>query len=521
MSREGAVALALAVGLTALSGCPKKLERSLVAPEQAHTLDHDSPYLKVHMRDGGLYVLTEWSVDEGRRLVTGAGDRFDARRAVIASGPMAVPIRDVVLFETNVVRRSGVVGAMAVVTGVSLAVTAACLANPKACFGSCPTFYVASEDGGGEALAAEGFSASIAPSLEARDVDHLFRARRDRRELVVRLTNEAYETHVIRYARVVAATPPAGGRVLADRDGHLVAASRLEPPRACRAAEGDCRAAVAAMDGVERASRTDGHDLGSREVIELEFAAGAAAVGERGLVIGARQTFLTTYLFYQALAWLGTSAGSALAALERGGGRMADGSIDMRDVLGGIEVEVERAPGRFERVGVFDETGPLAADVQVVRLPAGTGERVRLRVTRGHYRLDMIALAALEPGPVRAVELEPIAVERRGQPDRAALAALRGGPRQLVTLPGDEYLVRYRLPDGPRELFLASRGYYLEWMRDEWVAEESRARAALFLLQPRLALRLLAPAFREVEDRMEEMFWKSRYAPRQGRPDAR
>jgi hypothetical protein len=58
-------------------------------------------------------------------------------------------------------------------------------------------------------------------------------------------------------------------------------------------------------------------------------------------------------------------------------------------------------------------------------------------------------------------------------------------------------------------------------MRDEWVAEESRPRAALFLLQPRLMLRLLAPSFREVEDRMEEMFWRSRYAPDRRRDASR
>jgi hypothetical protein len=524
--RLGSLSVALAVGLASAAaiGCAKKLERSLVPPERAATLDGESRYLKVHMRDGGLYVLTDWSVDERARTVTGTGDRFDARREVVSTGVATIQIGDVVLFETNVVETSGVMAALTVVTGLSVAVTIACATNPKSCFGSCPTFYVAGEDGGGERLVAEGFSASIAPSLEARDVDHLFGARRAAGgELEIRLSNEAYETHVIRYARVLAARPPPGGRVLARSDGRLVAASRLEAPRACRAAEGDCRAAVTAMDGVERSSRTDGRDLATREVIELEFADDGAAGGARGIAIGARQTFLTTYLLYQGLAYLGGSAGEALAQLERGGGRLTDGSIDMRSVLGGVTIEIERAGGRWEEVGVFDETGPLAADVQAFPLPAGAdGRRVRLRMARGHYRLDLVALAHLDAGArVPAVELEPVAVERAGAADRAALAALRGGDEVLVTRPGDAYRVRYRLPEGPSEIFLASRGYYLEWMRQEWVREESRPRAALFLLQPRLMLRLLAPSFRAVEDRMEEMFWNSRYAPARGRARAR
>jgi hypothetical protein len=505
------VVLGVLVAVAAVGGgCARKLERTLVAPEASATLDDESRYLKVHMRDGGLYVLTDWSVDEERRVVTGVGDRFDARRAVIDSGTARIRLDQVVLFETNVVKTPGAVAGMAVVTGLSVAITAACLANPKACFGSCPTFYVQT-DAGRELLSAEGFSASIAPSLEARDIDHLFRARPRGRELVVRLTNEAYETHVIRYARLIAARRPPGGRVLATADGRLIAATRLEPVSSCRAEEGRCSQAVRAMDGVERSSLTDGRDLASREVIELELPAGD---GERGLVIGARQTFLTTYLFYQMLSYLGRSAGDALAALERRGGRTGDGSINMLGVLGGIAVEVDG-----EEVGLFDETGPLAADVQLVPLPRGA-RRVTLRVARGHYRIDLLAVATLA-GPAEAVELEPAAASRGGVPDRDALARLRGGDRQLVTMPGAEYRVSYRLPEGELDLFLASRGYYLEWMRQEWLREESRPRAALFLLQPRLSLVLLAPAFKKVEHRMEEMFWRSRYAPpRRGR-DAR
>ncbi|HUS69099.1 MAG TPA: hypothetical protein VMZ28_31395 [Kofleriaceae bacterium] len=502
-----------------VSGCAKQLERKLVKPEQVQTLDHESPYLKVHMKDGGLYVLSEWSVDEARGVVIGVGDRFDARREVVSTGTAEVAVADVALFETNVVVTSDVMGAVAVVAGISLAVTVACLSNPKACFGSCPTFYLAA-DGGGELLQAEGFSASVAPSLEERDVDHLYRARVSGRDLVVRLTNEAYETHVIRYARIIAATPPPGGRVLATPDGALLAATRLAPPTTCAAAEGDCLAAVRAMDARERSSRTDGNDLATREKIELTFEPAAAAGEERGLVIGARQTFLTTYLFYQMLSYLGRSAGAVLAELERRGGRLGDGAIDMRTVLGGIRIEAERADGTFAPVGEFDETGPLAADVQVFRLPRGAGPRVRLTVTRGHYRLDLVAMATLA-GAARSVELEPVAVERGGVADADALARLRGGAEQLVTRPGDELHVRYRLPEGASELFLASRGYYLEWMRQEWLREESPLRAALFLRQPRLALRLLAPAFRAVEDRMEEMFWRSRYSPaHQKKPSA-
>jgi hypothetical protein len=83
----------------------------------------------------------------------------------------------------------------------------------------------------------------------------------------------------------------------------------------------------------------------------------------------------------------------------------------------------------------------------------------------------------------------------------------------VVSLPGDAYEYHYVLPPEPEryELFLESRGYYLEWMRKEWEKEESQWRAALMLYQPGLALRLLAPAFKKVEPEIERLFWESRY----------
>jgi hypothetical protein len=91
--------------------------------------------------------------------------------------------------------------------------TAVCAANPKTCFGSCPTFYVS--DGKHAMLQAEGFSSSIAPSLEARDVDALYRVHPSGREFIVTMKNEALETHFVRRVRLLAAKRPVGGRVLA------------------------------------------------------------------------------------------------------------------------------------------------------------------------------------------------------------------------------------------------------------------------------------------------------------------
>ena len=83
----------------------------------------------------------------------------------------------------------------------------------------------------------------------------------------------------------------------------------------------------------------------------------------------------------------------------------------------------------------------------------------------------------------------------------------------MITTPGDEYRLVFRLPEpaSEQELFLESEGYYYEWMRGEWLAEENPAMLAMAMLRPDEALRRLAGPFKEREGRMERVFWASRY----------
>ena len=82
-----------------------------------------------------------------------------------------------------------------------------------------------------------------------------------------------------------------------------------------------------------------------------------------------------------------------------------------------------------------------------------------------------------------------------------------------MTRPGDAYRLVFRLPrsERPFELFLESEGFYYEWMRAEWLAEEDLPMAALALADPAEALRRLAPAYKTQEGRLEEAFWASRF----------
>jgi hypothetical protein len=302
--------------------------------------------------------------------------------------------------------------------------------------------------------------------------------------------------------------------VFVTQTGEFVSAVSFIEPARCTAAEGDCLSAIRLLDGSERFSAADSTDLAAREVIELEFSEPPS--GRLGLVIASRQTLMSTYLFYQALAYMGESAGAWLAALERDATIMTDRAASVGRLLGGIDVLVPDATDGWIQVGYSWETGPLATDYRVV--PLGTAPRdgqplrVRLRMAKGLWRLDWIGLARLGEA-VTPIRLEPQQVFKGGHELREARERLTDPGQTLVTLPGDEYTLIYRLPAAAvdYELFLESRGYYLEWMRTEWLAEEDPARAAMIFFDPAGALRTLAPEFKKAEPQLEDLFWRSRY----------
>ncbi|HUF54552.1 MAG TPA: hypothetical protein VMR52_12385 [Dehalococcoidia bacterium] len=499
----------LAVLSLLATACVQRLHRTVAPPDALNTVDRTAPFLKVHMDDGTLYVFSTWASNDAEELVTGSGTHYGVDRQVIGEGVFSLTLRDIALFETNLARPSPSVAALAVITGISAAVTVYCAMNTKACFGSCPTFYVT--DGERELLQAEGFSASIAPRLEARDVDHLYRARTHGSNLQVHMVNEAYETHVVRYVNLLAVPRAGDHRVFQDDSGNFWYTTPPLAPSSCQVPEGDCASAVLAFDGQERWTEADSTDLAARETIDLLFDVGLEAPA---LLVASRQSLLPTYLLYQAFAYLGTSLGQWLATFERADGAAFDATRSVVEALGGIDVLVQGSDGGWDTVTTILETGPLAADVRLVPLPVSEGPvRVRLSMAKGAWRIDWFALTSIQ-GRAEPVRIQPSDVFARGRPAADARAKLSNAEDALVTFPGDRYTIMYRLPGDAQdyELFLESQGYYLEWMREEWVAEEDPARAAAFFLDPAGSLRRLAPEFKKVEAQLDSAFWRSKYA---------
>jgi hypothetical protein len=502
--------LILLAVLFVCGSCAYVVDRHVSEIFSASKVDRSTPFLKAHLRDGSVQIFKRWTISDSAKAVYGDGDLLDANRNRLKTGRDTIPFSKVVLFETNDVWLSPATVGMTIVSMGSAALSIYCMANPKACFGSCPTFYA--WDGERMSLQAEGFTSSVLPSLEAVDIDALYGAKPFSRRFELQMTNEAMETHVIRSANILALPRPEGGRVFSSPTEEFFTASTLIPPSACTAPEGDCTALLRSFDARERFSLADSLDLAEREVLDIRF--DTLPAGTLGVVAGFRQTLLPTYLFYQGLAYLGTSASTWMAMCERKEGGVRSSFASMIRVLGGIEVLVQDEQHRWVTAGEFSETGPIAVNVQVLPLRQKTGDphMIRFRMCKGMWRLDFVALCPITPSgpPVRVPLLE---VMRHDTADRNALISLTDPAKVLVTLPGDAYTLIYRLPEDYTryELFLESRGYYMEWMRQEWLADENPEKTVQMFTRPEAFLKDEAPRFKAVESSMEDLFWRSRY----------
>lgn len=504
----------------AINGCsPTRIIREFHDPVRLGSHEIHNKIIKVHMTDGQLYLLDSLISTNDIDSVSGYGYLYDQYRDLVKTNktpsgsysgpPFKIPSSGISLFETNDIKglnRRYI--AMTLVGVPTLAVTIYCIINPKSCFGSCPTFYA--WDGKDTCLMAEGFSSSILRSLEKRDIDMLYSAKATGKIFNLGVKNEALETHVIRYANLLLFPRSDNKRVFATEDGRFFSVSSMRSPSACIAAEGDCLEKIRELDNAERYSDADSKNLLQKEFIELEFKSPPA--GETGLIISSRQTFMTTYLFYQSMAYLGNSAGNFASKIESGDSSLKRRVDRVWDLLGGIEVQVLNKDGKWIKEGEIREMGPIASDIHLIKLPvrdAGT-LKIRLKLTKGLWRIDWLSLATIDQcvDPITISPKEVVAENSFNKTDIQVSDTLP----LLVTLPGDSYKLVYELPaDQEYEFFLDSKGYYIEWMREAWLEEESPVKAALLFGFPRIYMRVTASEFKKMEPDMERMFWKSRY----------
>ena len=512
--------LSIIVLLVGIQACNTYYFRSNYT--ETNTLIHGTknlakkPFLKAHLKNGTVCILKDsWAIDTTLNTVGGNGTQYDFNRQQTFQGYINIPIDSVAIFETNskiVNPEAGRITALSLLAGLDVVLGLICLTNPKACFGSCPTFYIHESDNFHYADA-EGFSNAISPSMEYYDIDALNHHNITNNVFSITMKNEALETHCVKNVKLFAFPLEKGERVYQTPTNDFYLCENDYSISRAIANEGDITTILKDPDRQERFSLSDENNLCSKEEIFLTYNH-VNNTENLGLLLNFRQTLMTTYLFYSAMGYMGDNVSDVFSVLETNE-KMKNNFDATTKALGGIECFLwNEKSNNWEKQSTINETGPIAINRQFIPFHnTNCNEKVKIKLVlnKGLWRIDYVSLTNIKQ-IVKPKEIYPIAIYNKGTLDQLALVEINAPDKYLLSMPGSNYKFDFILPDANAtyEFFLYSKGYYLEWMREHWLKDKDLLKLKQMVDNPKKYLREEAKFYKKYESTMEEEFWNSK-----------
>ena len=444
--------------------------------------------VKVHLIDGST-VLFRKGLHVARDTAWGSGVRYGLMLRD-SSSVDGLPLDSVVGMESyrTIVNpgRSLLYSVLATAAAGGAAIAIACAADPK-CFGSCPTFYA--DSAGTLVLEAEGFSYSIAKLFEARDVDRLRFAPGADGIVRLEVRNEAFETHFINHLELLEVRHgPDEIAVPDERNQPFVLAQVAPPMRAVNRNGQDVRSRLRSADGdayrtpapaLKRARPGDTDDW-----IDLAVAAPSGS-DSIALLFRLRNSLLNTILLYdimlgdpgaRSLDWVGHDLEQVGPAVELAQWYQRRMGMDVAVLDKGI----------WRPVAHLKDTGPVAWKDVAIAVPVLGVPTVRIRLTfpADNWRIDRLAIAGrfrrLHGGSI--IHRLNSAIDVAERVDTAATATMSAADERYLELAsGQRFTAEFRpgaaVGDSARTFFLASQGYYTEWVRNAWLRTPRADRA--------------------------------------------
>jgi len=521
----GIVAVIMSSGCSSINNMSSPIHRSHY--ENLNTLMHEEalfegkkPFLKAHLNNGEVILFTnEWSVDTTHNFVTGLAQSYDINRRPTSSGVTTLYAVDVVLFETNALSTdivSSLKGTkiMFLVTAASLFV---CIVDPKICYGSCPTFYLDEKPENVFSSDAEGFSSAIHPTLEYADCDGLGTMEVIGNSVSLTMKNEALETHCIDAVSLTAIPIEDGERIYHNPDNNFWRCTNNQAPSKAKVDKMDISALLASSDLNEYHRRTEKGDMTEIEDVFLTFP-GIPNTEQYGLVLDFRQSLMSTYLFYGAMAYMGPMNSDYYVEFGKSSVAKPGWKPPVFKEMGGIDVSIwDLSKKQWTKIGTFDETGPIAINTQMLELGGCEGEvKVRLRMNTGAWRIDAAQLVqVVEELNIEEWTHQPSSIRKEQGSNQDIFIdpeLFTEDDQHFVSMPGESYILDFDISDdvASHELFLFSEGYYIEWMRGEWLGKVNRKKLRQMHLFPKRYLKQEAEKYQLYEEEMERLFWESK-----------
>src|SRR5213080_3298442 len=430
--------------------------------------------VKAHLRDGST-VLYRAGVLLARDTLRGPGVRYGLtlRDSTAVS---VVALDSVVAMESFRRATNGTTTAIVSTLATSAALLAAgavafviaCSSENGIC-SNCPTVYA--DSAGTWALQAEGFSYTLGPTFEARDVDRLgIRPDRDGR-IRLEVRNEALETEYFNRLELLEVHHAADETALPDPNGATLAVFELVPATTIADAAGrDLRLLLALPDAA--AFRTDARTLAGASPVHLDDAiylvAPAPAGGDSvALVLRLRNSLLASLLYSEVM--LGDRGARSLDWIGR---ELDSGGVTLarwQEQRMGMRIAVWDGRG-YREIARLRDSGPHAWNDVAVLIPVVQRDSVRVRLSfpADNWRIDRVVFAMRARRPVvRTLAFELL--DAQGRDDSSALASVRlADQRYLRTSPGERFTVVAEVGAAAAELaqtfLIATQGYYQPWI---------------------------------------------------------
>lgn len=399
------------------------------------------------------------------------------------------------------------------------AVTAASAFAFAAIFGSCPTVY--SHDGEKYSLEAENFSYSISQRFEADDLDRLDFGKAVNDEYHLKIANEALETHYINSVNLLAVEHAPGFEAFPSANHRVVLFGKESEMLSANSKSGcDVTALISSRD--ERWYQSDSLAVSElTHTITQDWIEARVKIPQHArkmyVALRLRNTLMNTVLLYDvmlrsqgiaAVDWLGSETENLFYAWRLG---------QWYKKHFGLRIQVFDGKQFDEAVRIGD-TGPIAWHQVAAELPAPPGEVALLRFSflPDNWAIDWIGISFDENEDFRVRQIVCSEIADRAGNSQADLIALikKKDDRYLVTYPGESYLLKFKVnpePEGRRRTyFLKSRGFYVEWLRREWLTQND-GEAQRFELNDQAIMRT-AQLWLAKKPRFEREFFESKIA---------
>jgi hypothetical protein len=467
--------------------CFPNKKATLVEQSSITIKNHIDAPTKVFLLDASVVLYKKgFQIKDG--ILTGEGELHSLDGKINKSRSFSVPVDSVaVLTYYGTESTDGSVLSsvfLGIYGGFLTPLSVYCLSCPKCCFGSCPTIYT--YNGKNYVLEAELFSYNISKYFQESDLDKLTILDPSRQDYQIRISNEALETHYIDQFSLLEINHPPGTQVFPTFDGDIICTGDLNSPSSVINSLGDDitdlvnkRDNYAYRSGEELVKKISDGVTYDRIDLNLDLPHGTKKVN---LILKLRNTLLTTILFYELV--LSSQGFDAIEWTHKMQTNYIYARLfnELYKYYAGIKIKTFKE-GAWNLQSKIGDIGPIAWKDIGVEIPVEVEKNatlIRLEFFPDNFMIDYIGYDCSSDlnDSYHVNKLQPKNIVDDENKYRFDLNEVLEKPdgKYLITNPGESYYLTFNLTSSDTantSVFIQSKGYYIEWIRGNWLVNNS------------------------------------------------